>query len=173
MKIKNNELYWAKVRPNAIIPTKDDENAGYDIYACFEDDYVRIPPNSTREITTGIAVAVTDNYYLQVEERGSTGSKGMKKSAGVVDSGFRGEIKIYIANCNDREIVISKIDTNELVKTEQFSDINKIIVYPYDKAIAQLVVHEVPKMDVKEVTYEELLTITSARGTGMLGSTDK
>ena len=31
MKVQENKLYWAKVKPNAIIPTKEKENAGYDI----------------------------------------------------------------------------------------------------------------------------------------------
>ena len=47
------------------------------------------------------------------------------------------------------------------------------IIYPYEKAIAQLIVHEVPKMNIKEVTYDALLKIPSKRGTGALGSSGK
>ena len=36
IELHDNELLFAKVRPDAIIPSKDDENAGYDIYANFK-----------------------------------------------------------------------------------------------------------------------------------------
>ena len=206
MTINENDLLFAKVKPNAIIPTKEKENAGYDIYACFDEDFIVIPAHETRLIPTGIAAAVSDKYYLQVHERGSTGSKGMKYGAGVVDSSYRGEIFVCINNVNDNDIVISKLNEKELIKKYAkssddlfvFDDdevvleieyngnekyVNKIyiingkfestIIYPYEKAIAQLVVHEVPVMDVQEITYEDLLKIPSKRGTGALGSSGK
>ena len=81
-----NDIYFAKMKNNAIIPGKEIENAGYDFYACFEDDYIFIEPNKTKLVPTGIAWASSPKYYLQIEERSSTGSKGIKKSAGVIDS---------------------------------------------------------------------------------------
>ena len=195
IELKDNDLVFAKVKPNAIIPTKEDENAGYDIYACFEEDYIVIPSHSTKLIPTGIASAVSDKYYLQVHERGSTGSKGMKYGAGVVDSSYRGEIFICINNVNHNDIIISKLSEEELIAKYSvksvdgytmlvygdgpfdqayfFEDECSPIIYPYEKAIAQLIVHEVPKMDVKEITYDELKSIPSKRGTGALGSSGK
>jgi dUTP pyrophosphatase len=46
-------------------------------------------------------------------------------------------------------------------------------IYPYSKAIAQALVVPVPKIDVEEVTYEELQKIASERGAGKLGSSQK
>ena len=40
--LKDNDLVFAKVKPDAIIPTKKTENAGYDIYACFDEAYIEI-----------------------------------------------------------------------------------------------------------------------------------
>ena len=198
--LKDNELVFAKVKPNAIIPTKRDEDAGYDIYACFEEDFMVIPANETKLVPTGIASAMTDKWYLQVEERGSTGVKGIKKSAGVIDSGFRNEIFIAITNANSNDMVISKLSKEKLIKRygkkDEFEDIvldygdkkqmiylvdtdesdfynMSAIIYPYSKAIAQLVVHEVPKMEVNEISYEELLAIPSTRGVSMLGGSGK
>ena len=37
-------IYFAKVKPEAKIPSKRDEDAGYDIYACFEEDFVKFEP---------------------------------------------------------------------------------------------------------------------------------
>ena len=169
MQLKENDLVFAKVREGAIIPSKEDGNAGYDIYACFDGHALIIYPLTTALVPTGIASAMHDSKYLQAEERGSTGSKGIKKSAGVVDSNYRGEIFIAITNCNDKRIIIAK----EGYVLDSYSGDDSVILYPYTKAIAQLVVHEVTKMDIKEVAYEELLTIESNRGVGMLGSSKK
>lgn len=161
--LKDNDLVFAKIRPSAKIPTKDKENAGYDIYACFEEEYIIIPSFTTKLIPTGIAAATSEKYYLQVHERGSTGSKGMKYGAGVIDSSYRGEIFICINNVTDKDIFISKSDNTNV----------EGIYYPYEKAIAQLVVHEVPVMEVREIPYTSLLEIPSKRGTGALGSSGK
>ena len=171
MEVRGNKLYWAKVKPDAIIPTKERENAGYDIYPCFDKDYMVIPKHETVLIPTGVACAVRDSYYLQVQERGSTGSKGLKYGAGVIDSGYRGEIFVAITNTNYRPVVIYKNeeDINDC-KRMYGSD---IILYPYNKAIAQVIVHDVMHMDEQEISYEELKSIPSKRGEGILGSSGK
>lgn len=166
IELKENDLVFSKVKPNAIIPNKRDEDAGYDIYACFDEMYMEIKAHQTVLIPTGVASALHYSKYLQAEERGSTGGKGIKKSAGVVDSGYRNEIFIAITNTNNKDLIISKAYTDTCVT-------GKSIVYPYTKAIAQLVVHEVPAMNVQEVTYDELKSIKSERGLGLLGSSNK
>lgn len=178
MIVKENEILWAKVNKNAIIPTKNNEDAGYDIYACFENDYIIIYPNSTKLIPTGIACALNDKYYLQLEERGSTGSKGIKRSAGVIDSGYRGEIFVAITNCNEYPLIISKLSNDELFKRfqivkESFVLYDKIEIYPYSKAICQGIVHEVPKLISKEISYDDLKEYNSKRGTNKLGQSGK
>ncbi len=159
----DKEILFAKVRPEAIIPSKKEENAGYDIYACFDEKELFIAPHETKLVPTGIACALHPKWYFQVEERGSTGSKGIKKSAGVIDAGYRGEIFVAITNTNTRTLVISK-DENAKER------LGNCIIYPYTKAIVQLILHEVPVMDVKEISYEDLLKIPSERKTGALGS---
>ena len=37
MKLLENQLLFAKVREGAVIPTKKDEDAGRDLYACFDE----------------------------------------------------------------------------------------------------------------------------------------
>ncbi|MDY3929063.1 MAG: dUTP pyrophosphatase [Clostridia bacterium] len=171
--ITDNTLYWAKTNENAIIPTKSEENAGYDIYANFEEDYLIINPCETKLIPTGVACAVSDEYYLQVQERGSTGSKGMKYGAGVIDSGYRGEIFIAITNTNEIPVCIVKenIEYNR-IKLDTYPYTN-VILYPISKGIAQLVVHNVPKMKPVIIDYEELKKIPSDRQEGNLGSSGK
>lgn len=159
-------IKFAKVRPEAIIPSKRDEDAGFDIYPCFDEFECVIKAHQTKLIPTGIAAAVDSGYYLQVEERGSTGSIGMKKSAGVIDSGYRGEIFIAITNTRDQDLIISK----ELNEVKEY---NGFIYYPSRKAIAQLILHEVIPASIQTITYDELKAIPSQRGDGHLGSSGK
>ena len=163
------ELIFAKVREGAKIPTKKDEDAGRDLYACFDEDYIVIHPLETKLIPTGIATAFSPKYYAQIQERGSTGSKGIKYGAGVIDSGYRGEWFVPITNCNNKPLIIGKI-VNSFGDFEASLD---CIFYPYEKAIAQFVMLPVPQFEEKEITFEELQAIKSERGTGALGSSGK
>ena len=107
------KIYFAKTKESAIIPSKERENAGYDIYACWEGIAKRdkiLKPHTTKLIPTGISCALPIDYYFQVEERGRTGSKGIKKGAGVVDSGYRGEIFVAITNANDNYLIFGDKD---------------------------------------------------------------
>lgn len=76
-------MLLAQVRETATIPSKEEEDAGYDLYADFEEDYIILHPNTVEMIPTGIASSVTDDWVLVVKERGSTGSKAMAVRAGI------------------------------------------------------------------------------------------
>ena len=156
---------FARTKPDAIIPTKRIEDAGYDIYACFEEDYMIIPPHTTTMIPTGIASACDTDYCFVLKERGSTGTKGMAQRCGIIDSGYRNEWFVPITNTNNKSILIYK---NEDVKTD-----GDYILYPYTKAICQVLIIPVPEVDVEEYTYEELKAVPSKRGVGCLGSSGK
>ena len=56
-----NKLYWAKVKPDAKIPQKRYEDAGYDLYPCFEEDYMVIEPHETKLVPLGVASAFDDS----------------------------------------------------------------------------------------------------------------
>jgi dUTP pyrophosphatase len=167
MQIKDNEVYWAKVNPNAIIPTKRLEDGCYDIYACTDKDEIIIKPHEITTVSTGIASAFTHKYRLDFQrERSSTGSFGLSPRSGQIDSGYRGEIFLKLQNTTNKFIVISK------KYTEKFED-DYGIVYPMSKAVCQAALEIVPEVESKEITYEELLQIPSERGTGALGSSGK
>lgn len=163
-------IYFAKMNRKAIIPSKRDEDAGYDIYACFDDEFKIIMPHETVSIPTGIASAFDDSYYAQLQERGSTGTKGIKYGAGVIDSGYRGEWWVPLTNTNNIPVAISKLNEKD-TKYAIFMD--SFIYYPYEKAIAQFVLLPVPKVTVKELTMYDLLMFKSERGNNCLGSSKK
>lgn len=169
-----NKIYFAKVKSEAKIPEKEVWNAGFDIYPCFDERYVIIPPHKTVLIPTGIASALPTDYYIQIQERGSSGSKGIKYSAGVIDSSYRGEWFLATTNTNDRPVLISKLDMDELPVVARGCLEKSYIVYPYTKALFQGIVHKVHnELETSEITYEELKDIPSKRGVGKLGSSGK
>lgn len=161
------DVYFAKTRENAVIPSKLKENAGYDIYACFDQDYIIIEPHKTVVVPTGIKSAVKDDYYFQIFERGSTGTKGIGQRCGVIDSGYRGEWFIPVTNLNDG---VSIIIAKENIDLNEFKD---CIIYPYKKAICQAVLLPVPKTMVHEISEAEIMSMKSQRGEGALGSSNK
>jgi dUTP pyrophosphatase len=172
----DNDLFFAKVSPSAKIPTKDDENMGYDIYADFEENFILIQPHETKMIPTGICSACSEDYAIVLKERGSTGTKGIAQRCGVIDSGYRNEWFVPVTNTTDYPLIISKLtDSADILLKKLYGDIspNKITIYPYEKAICQAVVLPVPKMNVKEISLEELKAIPSKRGEGCLGSSGK
>lgn len=167
-KVKDDELIFAKVKEGAVIPSKRDEDGAYDLYACFEEDYIVIQPHETKLIPTGIATAFTSKWVAIIKERGSNGSKGIAQRCGVIDSGFRGEWWVPLTNTTNDTVVISKLPKEELPLM-----LRNGIVYPYTKGIGQIIMVEVPKLKTKEISYEDLLKIESERGTGCLGSSGK
>lgn len=161
------DLYFAKLNPSAIIPSKRDEDAGYDIYACFDEDFIKIEPGEIKLIPSGIATAIPHGYYMQVNERSSSGSKGLSLRCGVVDSGYRGEIFIALNNTTNKTIVVTKSSA-----VDQF-DGEKYTLWPYEKAIVQGTVLPIPKFNVKEISYEDLRNIESERGNTAFGASGK
>ena len=163
---KMEKIYFARKSKEVILPNKEAENEGYDVYAFFEEEELKIEAHQTKLIPTGLFSCVSEDYVLLARERGSTGSIGMKCGAGVIDSGYRGEIFIAITNENNIPLIISK----KVQKTVKGTD---EIVYPYTKGIAQLLLVPVPKTEVVEISVQELQAIPSKRGSGKLGSSGK
>ena len=154
------EVRFAKVKPDAIIPSKRLEDAGMDVYACFDEDYLVIPPHKTVLIPTGIASACGVDYVFLLRERGSNGSKGLAQRAGVIDSGYRGEWFVPLTNTNRIPVVIVKQGVELPLMY------NDAIIYPYEKGIAQALVVPVPRLAINEMPYENLQQLRSGRGKG-------
>ena len=168
------KIYFAKTKDDAIIPQRESWNAGVDIYPCFEEDFMIIKPRETKLIPTGIASVIPENYYIQIQERGSSGSKGIKYSAGVIDSSYRGEWFLATTNVNDKPVLITKIEIDKLEKGIREIIEEGYIIYPYGKALFQGIVHCVHnEIENEEISYYELKMMGSERGDGKLGSSGK
>ena len=138
-----------KLNENALLPTRGSEHAaGYDLYACLEED-VFIAPGQTVKIGTGLAVAVPEGFFGAVFARSGLASKeGLRPAncVGVCDSDYRGEYIIALHN-----------DSN-MARTVRHGDrIAQLVILPFLPA-------EFEKCDNLPET---------ARGAGGFGSTGK
>lgn len=166
-------IKFAKVRPDARIPIKGDSgNMCFDFFPCFKEDFIEIKPFEVKLIPTGIATAFDEEWGLVFRERGSTGKINLKVNSGVVDANYRGEIFAALLNCNkDKSIFISKL--GETGEQSPLVENPNAILYSYDKAICQGMFLPVPEINLEEISFEELSTIPSKRGTGCLGSSGR
>lgn len=167
-------IYFAKAHPDAKIPTKELGNAGRDLYACFKEDWMYIPPHSNKLIPIEIASAFPDTHYFEIKERGSTGTKQMEVRAGVIDSNFRGSWFVCLSNGTDHPIVICKEHAVKSLEMNFYDCcISQYTIYPYEKAIAQAVYTRIDHGDVEEISIEDLKAMETTRGDGQIGSSGK
>lgn len=90
-----------KLRENAILPTYGSlEAAGADLYACL-DETVEISSGEIAWIPTGLALEVPKGCAGLVYARSSMGAKrglAPANKVGVIDSDYRGEIRVVLLN---------------------------------------------------------------------------
>ena len=138
-----------KLNPNVKLPTyKTTGASGMDLMA-FIDHPIKLTPRSSCLVPTGIAVAFSEEYELQIRPRSGLAAKNnisVLNTPGTIDSDYRGEIKIILFNHGGTDFIINNKDR-----------------------VAQMVLVPIYKMDLKEV---ENLPNT-VRGKGGFGSTGK
>ena len=104
MKIRVKKLY-----PDAKLPTYSTPYAaGADLYAYTEKD-VTIEPHTTVFVTTGLSVEIPDGYAGLVYARSGLASKNDLAPAnkvGVIDSDYRGELRVALFNESDTDYTI-------------------------------------------------------------------
>jgi dUTP pyrophosphatase len=104
-----------------------------------------IKPNECKTIPSGIALEIPQGYFGSVRDRSGLASKfAIHTLAGVVDSGYRGEIGIVLINLGKEDFKITKGDR-----------------------IAQIIIQPILQPEIIEVENLE----ESDRGTGGFGST--
>ena len=139
------EIAVTRLRDDAVLPTRAYAgDAGLDLSACERHE---IGPGERALVATGIAVAIPDGHAGLVTPRSGLATKNgvtIVNTPGLVDSGYRGELRVILHNTDGRE---------------------PFLVEP-GMRIAQLVVVAVPHSVLCEV--DELPV--SERGAGGFGS---
>ena len=136
-----------KLTDTAILPSRgSDSAAGYDLSADISSDVI-IKPHETKLIGTGISVAIPDGYFGGIYARsGLSLREGLRPAncTGVIDSDYRGEIKVSLHN-----------DSNEARTISPQERIAQLVIMPY-----------------LEVAFDEVSELNDTiRGTGGFGST--
>jgi dUTP pyrophosphatase len=113
----------------------------------FSAEEITIAPLERVQIRTGIAVEVPLGYGLFIwDKSGLSHNHGLKTLGGVVDSGFRGEVKVGLVNLGDTPYTVHK-----------------------NHKVAQMVIQKIETVVIEEVAFLS----DSARGEGGFGSTGK
>ena len=138
-----------KLDPLVEIPSyKTTGASGMDLMA-FIKEPIKLPPKSSCIVPTGLSIAFSDTYEIQIRPRSGLAAKNnisVLNTPGTIDSDYRGEIKIILFNHGASEFIINNKDR-----------------------IAQMILMPVCKMDLEEVKNLP----NTLRGKGGFGSTGK
>jgi dUTP pyrophosphatase len=96
------EVAVRRLRPDAQVPRQAYEgDAGLDLAAC---DPVLLAPGERAVVPTGLAVEIPEGYAGFVQPRSGLAVRhgiGIVNSPGLIDSGYRGEIRVVLLNTGD------------------------------------------------------------------------
>ena len=138
-----------KLDPLVEIPSyKTDGASGVDLMA-FLNNPIKLAPNTSCLVPTGLSVAFSEEYEIQIRPRSGLAAKNnisVLNTPGTIDSDYRGEIKIILFNHGKSNFLINNKDR-----------------------IAQMILTPVIKMELQET--DELPE--TVRGEGGFGSTGK
>ena len=98
------ELPIRRLREDAVLPERAYAgDAGLDLAAC---ERVVLGPGERATVPTGLAVAIPDGYAGFVQPRSGLAARhgiSVVNSPGLVDSGYRGELRVVLLNTDARE----------------------------------------------------------------------
>lgn len=108
---------------------KEDGNQGWDIRA--SDNYI-LYPGQRRLISTGLYLELPEGLYADVRPRSGLSAEGIDVCLGLIDSSYRGEIKVCLVNNSNDKFIVNQGDRiaqiifgqEILVKTEKVEEIS-------------------------------------------------
>lgn len=139
------KLKVKKVHPDAKLPQyATTGDAGMDLFAS---EAITLNPGEFVAVPTGVAVEIPDGFAgLIWDKSGISIKNGLKQMGGVIDSSYRGEVKVGMVNLSQKE-------------------------YTFEKGhkVAQMLIQKVEHVNIEEA--DELSA--TERGAGGFGSTGK
>ena len=98
-------IRFQRLAPDAREPERAHEHdAGYDLRAL---EAARLEPGERASVGTGIAVAIPEGYAGLVLPRSGLAARHgitLPNAPGLIDSGYRGEIRVLLLNTDSREV---------------------------------------------------------------------
>ena len=93
-----------RLRPEAVLPNRAYAgDAGLDLTSC---ERVELAPGGRAVVGTGLAVAIPDGHAGFVQPRSGLAARhglSIVNTPGLVDSGYRGELRVILLNTDARE----------------------------------------------------------------------
>ncbi len=138
------KLSVKKINNEAVLPTRAHSyDAGMDLYVNGRQVIIA---HTTMAVSTGISMEIPEGFVGLIWDKSSVGAKGLKTLGGVIDSEYRGEVKVVIHNLN-----------------------NEDIIFEHGQKIAQMLIQKVELVDIEEVADLS----STIRGEGGFGSTGR
>ena len=138
-----------KLNPDVELPVyKTNGASGMDLMA-FIDAPIKITPNSSYLVPTGLSMAFSEDFEVQIRPRSGLAVKNriaVLNTPGTIDSDYRGEIKIILFNHGKKDFIINNKDR-----------------------VAQMILAPITKIEFEEVNNLP----DSSRDRGGFGSTGK
>jgi dUTP pyrophosphatase len=101
------ELPIRRLRDDAVVPERAYAgDAGLDLSAC---ERVELAPGERALVGTGLSVAIPEGYAGYVQPRSGLAARhgvAIVNSPGLVDSGYRGELRVVLLNTDARETFV-------------------------------------------------------------------
>ena len=102
-----------KLNPDVELPAyKTNGASGMDLMA-FVKGPIKILPNSSYLVPTGLSMAFSEDYEVQIRPRSGLAAKNnitVLNTPGTIDSDYRGEIKIILFNHGKEDFLINNKD---------------------------------------------------------------
>jgi dUTP pyrophosphatase len=81
------------------------EAAGFDLQSCED---IIIEPKSRKLVSTGLIMSIQDGFYGHICPRSGLAVKGIDIGAGIIDSDYRGIVKVLLINNSDSEFKVER-----------------------------------------------------------------
>jgi dUTP diphosphatase len=97
----------ARVQPNATLPRYAHSGPFGDLAAdLYAAEAVTLAAGETKAVATGLAFEFPAEFGALVQDRSGLALKGISTLAGVIDPGYRGELKVVVTNLGSRSFDI-------------------------------------------------------------------
>lgn len=162
------DVYVEVIREGVTLPYyANPYDAGMDV--CAADDRV-IHPGETAIIPTGLKFAIPEGYEIQVRPRSGISLKTplrLSNSPGTIDAGYRDELGILMTNTSPEKDAPQ--DKPECLTLDTKGNQKGIYHIKKGERIAQLVLAEVPRMNLKLVASVKEIGLDRGGGFGSTG----
>lgn len=131
MKLK---LKVKRISPEAKLPLYSHKgDAGMDLFSAVD---VMLQPGDVQPVPTGIQMAIPEGYVGLIWDKSGISLRGVHRLAGVVDAGYRGEVRVVMINLGKEpfsikkgmkiaQMLIQHVETVEVIEADELDDTSR------------------------------------------------